>query len=250
MRTWSLVLFLCLSLVAEILGTIGGFGSSVFFVPIGNYFLDIKSVLGITALFHLCSNISKIALFRKGFDKKLILRLGLPSVIFVIAGAWLSKYINKSILELSLSIFLVTLSLFFIIARKLVLKPNLGNSIIGGSISGFLAGILGTGGAVRGIAMAAYNLEKSIFITTSAIIDLGIDATRTVVYFINGYVHTHDLYLVPFLLGIGFLGSWIGKIILKKVPQEKFRLLALVLILLVGLATLGKYLNDQFQFIG
>jgi uncharacterized membrane protein YfcA len=249
MRTWSLVLFLCLSLVAEILGTIGGFGSSVFFVPIGNYFLDIKSVLGITALFHLCSNVSKIALFRKGFDKKLILQLGIPSVIFVIAGAWLSKYINKSILELSLSIFLVTLSLFFIIARKLVLKPNLGNSIVGGSISGFLAGILGTGGAVRGITMAAYNLEKSIFITTSAIIDLGIDATRTVVYFINGYVHTHDLYLIPFLLGISFLGSWIGKMILKKVPQEKFRLLALILILLVGLATLGKYLNDEFQWI-
>jgi len=30
-------LFLFLALIAEILGTIGGFGSSVFFVPIANF---------------------------------------------------------------------------------------------------------------------------------------------------------------------------------------------------------------------
>lgn len=238
-----------LSLVAEILGTVGGFGSSVFFVPIGNYFLDIKSVLGITALFHLCSNISKITLFRKGFDKKLLTRLGIPSVIFVVGGALLSKYVDKNILELSLSIFLIALSLLFLIGKKLILKPNISNSIIGGGLSGFLAGMLGTGGAVRGVTMAAYNLEKEIFIATSALIDLGIDSTRTVVYFFNGYIHKHDLYLIPFLLVVSFLGTWIGKMILKKVPQEKFRMIVLILILAIGLATLAKYLNGQFHFI-
>jgi hypothetical protein len=32
------ILFLVLSFIAEILGTIGGFGSSTFFVPVANYF--------------------------------------------------------------------------------------------------------------------------------------------------------------------------------------------------------------------
>ncbi len=249
LKTWSLILLIFLSLLAEILGTVGGFGSSVFFVPIGNYFLDIKSVLGITALFHLCSNVSKITLFRKGFNKKLLLQLGIPSVIFVIGGAFLSKFVDKNMLELSLSIFLILLSLFFLIAKKLVLKPNLSNSIVGGGISGFLAGLLGTGGAVRGVTMAAYNLEKEVFIATSAMIDLGIDSTRTVIYFINGYVHMHDLYLIPFLLVISFTGSFIGKVILKKIPQEKFRMLVLLLILFIGVATLAKYLNGQFHII-
>jgi hypothetical protein len=41
-----------LALLAEILETVGGFASSLFFIPIASYFLDIHSVLGITALFH------------------------------------------------------------------------------------------------------------------------------------------------------------------------------------------------------
>jgi uncharacterized membrane protein YfcA len=71
-------LFLLFALLAEIIGTIGGFGSSVFFVPIANFYFDFQTVLGITAIFHLSSNISKIALFRKGLDKNLLLYIGLP----------------------------------------------------------------------------------------------------------------------------------------------------------------------------
>ena len=35
-----------MALIAEIIGTIGGFGSSVFFVPIGNFYFDFHSVFG------------------------------------------------------------------------------------------------------------------------------------------------------------------------------------------------------------
>ncbi len=249
MNTYAFIIFLLLSLVAEILGTIGGFGSSVFFVPIGNYFLDIKSVLGITALFHLCSNVSKIALFRHGFDKKILINLGIPSIILVAGGAVLSKYINKNYLELGLSILLIFLGLFFLIAKKMVLKPTRLNSWIGGGLSGFLAGFLGTGGAVRGVTLAAYNLEKEVFVATSALIDLGVDVVRSVIYIINGYVHIHDLYMIPFLLGVGFLGTYLGKLILKKIPQDKFRVIVLVLILLVGVLSLFKYLNNWYHFL-
>ncbi|MBY0433276.1 MAG: hypothetical protein K2U26_04110, partial [Cyclobacteriaceae bacterium] len=75
-RLDNLPLFILLALLAEILGTVGGFGSSLFFIPIASYFLDFHSVLGITALFHVTSNISKIFLFKKGVDKRLIVQLG------------------------------------------------------------------------------------------------------------------------------------------------------------------------------
>ena len=54
------LVFILLALVAEVLGTIGGFGSSVFFVPLGNFYFDFQSVLGIAAVFHLSSNLSKM----------------------------------------------------------------------------------------------------------------------------------------------------------------------------------------------
>ena len=176
-------LFLLLALVAEIVGTIGGFGSSVFFVPLGNFYFDFYSVLGMTAIFHLSSNLSKIFLFKKGLDKKLLLYIGVPSVLFVIVGGFLSKMVDTGTLEIVLGVFLVIFSLLFLIKNELVVLPGKKNAIIGGALSGFSAGLLGTGGAIRGLTMAAFNLEKNAFIATSAFIDFMIDFSRTFVYY-------------------------------------------------------------------
>ncbi len=234
----QIALFLALALVAEILGTIGGFGSSLFFVPIAGYFLDFHSVLGITAVFHVTSNLTKIFFFRKGYDKKLILSLGIPAVIFVIIGAILSKYINSNYLELSLAIFLISMSLILLIFKNIHIEASVKNSVIGGSLSGFIAGLVGTGGAIRGMTMAAFNLKTDVFIATSAVIDLGIDSSRTVVYALNGYIHQHDFYLIPMLMVVSFAGTFLGKQILKKISEAQFKNLVLVLVLITGLITL------------
>jgi uncharacterized membrane protein YfcA len=238
------IVFLLLALIAEIIGTIGGFGSSVFFVPLGNFYFDFYSVLGITAIFHLSSNMSKILLFKKGLDKKLLLNIGIPSVIFVIAGGLLSKILDSDFLEIFLGIFLVGFSLLFLIKSKLSIAPNKKNAIIGGSFSGFSAGLLGTGGAIRGLTMAAFNLEKSVFIATSAFIDFMIDFSRTFVYYNNGYIHKHDLKYVPFLFIIGILGSFLGKKILAYIPQNKFRKLSLFFILFIGIVTIAQLIIE------
>lgn len=230
--------FLVLALLAEIIGTIGGFGSSVFFVPIGNFYFDFYTVLGLTAVFHLSSNISKIVLFRKGFNKFLLIYIGIPSVIFVILGGYLSKLMTTYLLEFLLGFFLIGLSFLFLIKKDLIIPPKKRESIIGGAISGFTAGLLGTGGAIRGLTMAAFNLEKSVFIATSAGIDFMIDLSRTVVYYQNGYIKKDILIYIPFLLVIGFVGTYLGKMILRYIPQEKFKTISLVLVLLIGIVTL------------
>ncbi|MDF1673064.1 MAG: sulfite exporter TauE/SafE family protein [Vicingaceae bacterium] len=235
-----LYLFILLALLAEILGTVGGFGSSLFFVPIASYFLDFHSVLGITAMFHVSSNITKIAFFRKGFDKKMVLSLGIPAVIFVIIGAYLSQFFDTKYLEIALGFFLISMSLILLIFKKLIIKPTTNNSITGGAFSGFAAGLLGTGGAIRGITMAAFNLRMEVFIATSAIIDLGIDSSRSVVYYFNGYIHKHDLYLIPILLVVSVVGTYIGKKILEKISEERFKGIVLILVLITGIITLSK----------
>ena len=238
-------IFLLLALVAEIVGTIGGFGSSVFFVPIGNFYFDFYSVLGMTAIFHLSSNLSKIWLFKKGLDKKLLLYIGLPSVIFVILGGFMSKWVNSGALEIVLGVFLVVFSLLFLIKSEIIVFPNKKNAIIGGTLSGFSAGLLGTGGAIRGLTMAAFNLEKNAFIATSAFIDFLIDFSRTFVYYENGYIGKLELTYLPFLFVIGLVGTYLGKRILYHIPQDKFRNLSLLFILLIGLATIAKLAFDH-----
>ncbi len=244
----KLVYFALLALLAEIVGTIGGFGSSLFFVPIAGFFFDFHSVLGITALFHVASNVSKIALFRKGFNRKLVITIGIPAVLCVILGSFLSKYVNSRLLEMSLSVFLLGISLVLMVFKNLKLKPTLFNSVGGGALSGITAGLLGTGGAIRGLTLAAFNLEKDVFIATSAIIDLGIDFSRSIVYFSNGYMHKQNVYLVPVLLVVSIIGTLAGKQILKFISQAQFRYVVLALIFITGVITLLKTVYNQAFF--
>ena len=232
------VYFLIFSLLAEVLGTVGGFGSSVFFVPIANFYLDFNAVLGLTAVFHVASNLSKIAQFKKGLDRKLIIYLGVPAVIFVIIGGFLAKIVVSHYLEIILGVFLVSLSLLFLIKKDLIIKAGKWQAGLGGALSGFLAGLLGTGGAVRGLTMAAFNLEKSAFIATSAVIDFGVDFSRSIVYFFNGFITREVLVYLPFLLVIAWVGTWLGKQLLSRIPQERFKQFSLLLILGIGILTI------------
>ena len=241
----TLLLFLLLSLIAEILGTVGGFGSSVYFVPLANLFLDFKSVLGITAIFHLSSNISKMFLFKKGLNKFLMIYIGVPAVIMVIAGGILSNYLDERILQIAFAIFIILTSLFFLWFSKFTLNADKKNAIIGGTASGFLAGVLGTGGAIRGITMVAFNIEKEQFIATSAAIDFAVDFSRTIVYFINGYMHTEHLKYMISLIVVGFVGTWIGKKVLERISQEWFKKVVLVLLFGIGVFSLVNSLIQQ-----
>jgi uncharacterized membrane protein YfcA len=233
--------------LAEIIGTVGGFGSSVFFVPIANFYLDFHSVLGITALFHLSSNISKIVLFRDGIDKKLLINIGIPSIIFVILGGMLSEQMASSLLEIILGCFLIALSLYFLIYNNVQISTGRTQMFLGGAVSGFASGLIGTGGAVRGITMSAFNLEKNIYVATSAAIDLSIDISRSVVYVYNGYLNKTNVVYIPMLLIVGFIGTYLGKKILNKLPQDKFKMSSLVLILIIGLLSIIRPMMQLFN---
>lgn len=228
-------LFFLLALLAEIIGTVSGFGSSILFVPIASIFLDFKVVLGITAVFHVFSNLAKIYFFHEGIDKQIVLKLGIPAVIFVTIGALLTNYIPQKSIELAMNILILLLALYLISGHAKTPKETSTNLYVGGTISGFLAGLIGTGGAVRGIILTAFSLEKNVFIATSAIIDLGVDSSRAAVYIASGYFTKDHLILIPFLILISIAGSYIGKLILKRIPEKSFHFVVLSVIALTSI---------------
>ena len=178
-------IFIILAFVSEILGTVSGFGSSILFVPVASLYFDFKTVLGLTAVFHVFSNVSKIALFRKGVDKKIALKLGIPAIVFVLIGAYITTLIETKNMELMMNIMLVILSIYLMVNFNKKLEQTDKNLYVGGTLSGFLAGLVGTGGAIRGITLAAFKIPKEVFIATSALIDLGVDSGRAIVYVYN-----------------------------------------------------------------
>jgi len=234
-------LFFALALVAEIVGTISGFGSSILFVPIAAIFFDFHIVLGITAVFHVFSNITKIIFFHKGIDASIAFKLGVPAVIFVSLGAMLTTLIPQKSIELLMNILLIILAFYLVFNFNKKLQKTNTNLVVGGTISGFLAGLIGTGGAIRGITLIAFQLEKNAFIATSAIIDLGVDASRAVIYIFNGYFLFEHLKYIPILIGVSVLGTWIGKLILKQTSEKLFRYIVLIVIMITSIFQMITY---------
>lgn len=234
-------LFILLALVSEIIGTVSGFGSSILFVPLASLYFDFKTVLGITAVFHVFSNLSKIVLFRKGINKEIVLRLGIPAVVFVIMGAWLTTFIPTRDMELFFNLALIGLAIYLLINFSKTIQQTNTNLYIGGGVSGFLAGLIGTGGAIRGITLSAFQLPKQVFVATSAIIDMGVDSSRAAVYISHGYFAKEFMILIPFLIAISLVGTYIGKLLLKQTSEKVFRYIVLIIIILTSAVQAAKY---------
>ncbi len=236
----ELLWFALLLVLAEVLGTVGGFGSSMLVMPIAGWFLPFTEALGLTAVFHVFSNVSKVILFRQGFSWRVFLPMVLPAVGGVYIGARLTGVADGSMLTLLLGVLLVLLSGVFLLFPTARVEPTMRNAVLGGGLSGLVAGLVGTGGAIRGVTLAAFGLERSAFVCTSAWIDLGVDLTRSVVYFEQGYVNERVWTWLPVLAAVSVVGSWAGRSLLRLIPQDRFRTWVLLLVMLIGLYLLGR----------
>src|SRR3989344_8510614 len=150
------LLFFIAAFVAEVIGTVAGFGSSTIFLPLALFFVDFKTALVIVAFFHIVGNLGRITFFRHGLDKKLIFLFGVPSVILTIAGALLVNHAPQELLKLLLGVFLLLFSIAALVKPGFTFKPEPRNAVIGGGLSGFLAGLIGTGGALRGAFLTSF----------------------------------------------------------------------------------------------
>ncbi|WP_148680913.1 sulfite exporter TauE/SafE family protein [Candidatus Nitrososphaera gargensis] len=239
------IFFFISALIAEIIGTMAGFGSSTIFLPLALLFVDFETAIILTAIFHLFGNIGRITFFRQGFDKRIILQFGVPSVLLSLLGAILMGVFPQPLLKLILGVFLIVTSGSFLARPGLKFPANTGTFIAGGSITGFITALVGTGGALRATMLQGFNIEKVKYIATAATIALATDVTRIPVYISQGFLTEQYYVHIPILFGIALAGSFIGRRMVKRINQELFRRIILVAIILVSI----KFIIDGFLIL-
>ena len=229
------ILFFVLGFLSEVVGTMAGFGSSTIFLPLSSYFVDFKTALVLVAIFHLFGNASRLVFFRHGLDRRILLFFGVPSFAFSLIGATLVGELSQSILKLILGIFLVALCATFLIKPKLSFPTNTRTLSFGGGVSGFIVGLIGTGGALRAAFLTGLKIDKTKYIATTAVIALGTDATRIPSYVSSGFLPESYYYYIPILFAIAVGGSFVGRKIVNRINQEKFKKMVLVAVILASI---------------
>lgn len=230
---WPIIL---IAIVAEIFGTASGLGSSILFLPAAQYFESPQTVLILTALLHVFSNSARVYLF---WDPKAIKPFfGLIAVFILTSalGAVISTWTTRPNYEIALgSLLIIFVILKLALSAELLTRfRRFQNSITG--VSGFLTGWLGTGGAIRAIALSGFALQKNQFIFVSSSIDLGGDFLRSIIYLYNGYLEKEHLLYIPVLAICAWIGSRIGKRVVGLIPQRRFEQLTLATIFMMGLS--------------
>lgn len=229
------ILFFLAAFISEVVGTIAGFGSSTVFLPMALLFVDFKTALVLVAFLHIFGNIGRVSFFKSGLDKNLLLKFGIPSVVATFIGALLVSFLSQAILKGILGIFLIGYAGYSLWQEDFKIPSSLRYEILGGSLSGFLAGLIGTGGALRGAFLTGFGLPKEKYIATAAGIALAVDVTRIPVYIKQGFLANQYWWYMPFLFIVALAGSFTGRQIVEKFPYKVFRKIILMALLLAGL---------------
>jgi uncharacterized protein len=229
------ILFIIIGFFSEIVGTMAGFGSSTIYLPLASYLLDFKTALVLVAIFHFFGNISRIAFFRHGLEKNILLLFGIPSFVLSLIGATFVGHLSQTLLEFLLGLFLIVISAIFLLNPRLSFPTNGKSLVLGGAISGFITGLIGTGGALRAAFLTGLKMEKERYIATAAVIALGTDATRIPSYISAGFLPEQYYYLILLLFAAAVAGSYVGKKVVTKINQVKFKKMVLIVIILVSI---------------
>ena len=106
-------------------------------------------------------------------------------------------------------------------------------------MSGFLAGIFGMGGTVRGLFLSAFDLPKPVYIATAGAIALAIDTTRLTTYLLKGArLQPLILWGMLIFIPVSFLGAKTAQLVVDRIPQEHFRAVVAVFLFLVAVKLL------------
>ncbi|MFY9638836.1 MAG: sulfite exporter TauE/SafE family protein [Methanobacterium sp.] len=232
---YDFYIFFIVAFLSIVIGTVAGFGTSTILLPVALIFVDFKTALVLVAITHLSANMGATTFFRHGLDRRLILLFGVPSIFITIIGAYMVTYVPQNILIIILGIFLLIFSISFLIKPNIKVPKSDTNTVIGGALSGFLQGLLGIGGPLRGAFLISYDLDKFKYIATLAAIAVIIDLTRIPIYLSNNLLESQYYIYIPILIVLGVIGSYIGKKIVFFIPQDVFKKIVLVAI---GLASL------------
>src|ERR671918_558982 len=229
------LVFFVVAFISEVIGAVAGFRSSTIFLPLALFFVDFETALILVAISHLFGNLGRVNFFRHGLDKKIIATFGIPSILFSFLGASIVGTLSQDILKIILGIFLIIISVLFLVKPSLKVPTNRNIVMAGGGISGLITGLVGTGGALRATFLTGFNLEKTKYIATAAVIALGTDATRIPLYLSQGFLLQHYYYYIPILAATAIGGSYIGKKIVGKIDQDKLRKIIFVAIIIVSI---------------
>lgn len=247
------ILIICFAAFSTaILTFFSGFGLGTILSPIFMIFFPVELAIALTGIVHFINNIFKLILVGKNADKSVLLRFGIPAVVFAFFGSQFLLYISDleplfsyrafgKIFEVAPMKFIVAILLIVFASMDLIpyfSRVQFGKEKlpIGGALSGFFGGLTGNQGALRSAFLIKAGLSKEAFIGTAVVVSSLVDFTRLGVYAggINTSDLTDNLFLVVSAASSAIVGAYIGNRLLKKVTIKSIQTIVAIMLIAIS----------------
>lgn len=211
-----------------------------------------------TAVVHLANNLFKVGLVGHDADGAVVLRFGVPAAVAAVGGAALLAKVSAlppwHVYELmgqshQITPVKFTMGLLIVAFALLELSPAFARTAfnarwlpLGGLVSGFFGGLSGNQGALRSAFLVKTGLSKESYVGTSAACAIVVDGSRLAVYgwilFSDWHVglEARALSTMAAATLTAFVGSYLGKQLLKQVTLRSVELTVAAMMVLVGIA--------------
>lgn len=228
--------FFVVALFASAMAAITGFGTAMVLLPFTTLFVALEPAIVLVAIFHFLSNVSRLWFMRRHVHRRTAILYGAPSLVAAFAGAMLlTKLSGTRPLRIAFGVFLAAYAVSSLAGRTWRVPSSDRTLVVGGVLSGFTSGLIGLGGAIRGAFLISTPLGKEAYIGTSAAIAVAVDTARLSVYLPWGALPAKLHWLVPPMVVCAFVGAWIGRRGLMRLPEATVRRVIMVAVLIVAI---------------
>lgn len=236
----KIALLLVVTILAFSVSAFCGGGASLILVPILNLVLPATLVPFSLTVGTFSSSASRIVVFKKAINWKIVLGFVPFSIPAVLLGAWLMKYVDPIYLQFFVALFLIANVLVLVKSKKEQKEeerpyPKYALAVVG-FLAGFISGVTGAIGLLFNRFYLRYGLSKEEIVATRAANEILLHVIKLVIYILLG-LYSQTAFWIGVTVAVGAVISSFGvKYILPYVSEFLFRQIGYGAMVIAGLA--------------
>lgn len=241
-KIMSYLIIFTISFIAFCISALSGGGAGLLLIPVLGQFLNPVQVPVAITIGTATSSLTRILMFHKNIQWRMVSWIVLSSLPGVALGAYLLSYLNPTIIELFLSLFLISnLIMIFKKGSEKEVNTNLPNwllIIVGFSI-GLISSLVGAVGVLYNRIYFRYGLTNEEVIATRAANEIVIHLVKLGIYTWLGILGVEALKLGALVAISSVLATIIVKLFINKIPRKVFMKIGYAAMVVSGLFMLN-----------
>lgn len=191
--------------------------------------LPARESTGAILVLLLVGDIVAVSIYRKDVDWKLIVRLIIPVLVGVALGALFLSLVDDLVLKRTIGVILLVLTVIGFWPDR-VRAERLAVAAGYGGLAGFTTMVANAGGPPMNLYLLAARYDKWRFMGTTAWFFFLVNLTKLPVSVGLQMIRLETLVAMAPLVPAVLIGTWIGRITIKRIDQKLFNTLITVLV--------------------